>query len=308
MNFLKRILRLMPLKSTTQTPAMPKESLPTMAKTMEELENAFQLARLESLFPKIQPHVKLKLELNTLPIDNEQQSVGQSRIGGTPDLPVHAEWPKTEMGKSMSFVAQINLSEVSLYASAELLPKNGLLSFFYCADQETWGFSPKDKDRFKVIYSEDISKLQQESIPSDLEDIFIPNKVTFNEVLSVPGPEDESVSQYLENKDINSYSYLQMPSDNQMFGYPYVIQNAMELECQLVTNGLYCGDSSGYNDPKAKVLEQGVKDWVLLLQIGSEEDKTGMMWGDAGNLYYWIRKQDLENKAFDRAWMILQCY
>ncbi|KOS61357.1 hypothetical protein AN161_17280 [Lysinibacillus sp. FJAT-14222] len=32
-------------------------------------------------------------------------------------------------------------------------------------------------------------------------------------------------------------------------GYPDAIQGDMYLECQLVTNGLYCGDSTGYSNP-----------------------------------------------------------
>ena len=85
------------------------------------------------------------------------------------------------------------------------------------------------------------------------------------------------------------------------------IQSEMELECQLVSNGLYCGDPSGYNDPKAKELEKGAKDWILLLQIDSEDEKTGMMWGDVGRLYFWIKREDLKNKNFNKSWMILQC-
>jgi uncharacterized protein YwqG len=33
-----------------------------------------------------------------------------------------------------------------------------------------------------------------------------------------------------------------------------------------------------------------------------------MMWGDAGRLYFWIRKQDLAEQSFDAVWAILQCY
>ncbi len=308
MNFLRKLFGLKESQPEVHTSAKTKVQIPQRVKTTDELENAFQLAGLKNLFPKISPLVKHKLEITTQPAEEDQLTLGQSKIGGIPDIPALFEWPKTEEGKSLSFIAQINLSEVSMYNSTALLPKTGLLYFFYCADQEAWGFDPKDKDRFKVSYSEDITKLERANIPSDIEDQFTPNALTFNEVLSVPGAVDESVSAYLENKDIDAYCNIEMPSENQMFGYPQVIQNAMELECQLVTNGLYCGNASGYNDPRAKLLEEGAKDWILLLQIGSEDDKTGMMWGDVGNLYYWIRKQDLENKAFDKAWMIVQCY
>ena len=80
----------------------------------------------------------------------------------------------------------------------------------------------------------------------------------------------------------------------------------MELECQLVSNGIYCGDSVGYHSDEAKTLRSGASDWMLLLQIDTDDD-TAMMWGDVGTIYYWIRKQDLVEGAFDRTWMILQC-
>jgi hypothetical protein len=43
---------------------------------------------------------------------------------------------------------------------------------------------------------------------------------------------------------------------NKLLGYSDNIQGEMELECELVTNGLYCGDPSGYDDSRAKNLNQ----------------------------------------------------
>ena len=66
-------------------------------------------------------------------------------------------------------------------------------------------------------------------------------------------------------------------------GHPKVIQNEMQLECQLVSNGLYCGDASGYDHPTRKILETGAMDWRLLFQLDTDDDfqsgKPGMMWG-----------------------------
>ncbi len=81
----------------------------------------------------------------------------------------------------------------------------------------------------------------------------------------------------------------------------------MELECQLVTNGLYLGDLSGYGDPRRKELEPGADDWTLLFQIDSD-DNAQMMWGDGGMLYVWIRRQDLAARNFEKNWTILQCF
>lgn len=79
-----------------------------------------------------------------------------------------------------------------------------------------------------------------------------------------------------------------------------------ELECQLVTNGLYCGDETGYNNERRKALESDAVNWRILLQIDSNEE-IGMYWGDLGRIYFWIREDDLRNKEFDNVWTILQC-
>ncbi|MHC4402544.1 MAG: DUF1963 domain-containing protein [Planctomycetota bacterium] len=73
-------------------------------------------------------------------------------------------------------------------------------------------------------------------------------------------------------------------------------------------HGLYTGDETGYDDPRRKELEKGAADWQLLLQIDSDEDNAGMMWGDMGRLYFWIRRDDLKKQAFGNVWMVLQCY
>lgn len=80
----------------------------------------------------------------------------------------------------------------------------------------------------------------------------------------------------------------------------------MELECQLVTNGLYCGDSSGYKDPRAESLKAGAANWKLLLQLVSDDD-LGVMWGDSGTVYFWVEEQAASVGRFENTWLILQC-
>ena len=56
--------------------------------------------------------------------------VGATKFGGSPHLPDHINWPKTDKGNHFSFLAQINLSETTLYDTDKLLPKSGMLYFF----------------------------------------------------------------------------------------------------------------------------------------------------------------------------------
>ena len=94
---------------------------------------------------------------------------------------------------------------------------------------------------------------------------------------------------------------------HQLLGYSAPVQdNDMDLQCQLVSNGVYCGDPTGYQDPRRAELEKGRSDWILLLQIDSD-DRAGMMWGDAGLLYFWIRREDLARRDFTKVWMVSQC-
>ncbi|WP_224725403.1 DUF1963 domain-containing protein [Paenibacillus vietnamensis] len=47
--------------------------------------------------------------------------------------------------------------------------------------------------------------------------------------------------------------------------------------------------------------------WRLLLQIDSEEKKTGIMWGDVVRIYFWIHEDDLQALRFDRVICEMQC-
>lgn len=80
----------------------------------------------------------------------------------------------------------------------------------------------------------------------------------------------------------------------------------MELECQLVTNGPFCGDQTGYRDPRARELEVGAANWRLLLQFASD-DELGAMWGDSGTLYFWVEEHRSRVGDFSNAWVIQQC-
>ena len=93
---------------------------------------------------------------------------------------------------------------------------------------------------------------------------------------------------------------------HQLGGLPVLVQaTSMELQCQLVTHGLYCGDATGYEDPRAKELAPGATDWLLLFQVDSDENPD-MMWVDGGLIYFWIRRQDLVGGRFDQSWLILE--
>ncbi|MBN2590911.1 MAG: DUF1963 domain-containing protein [Sedimentisphaerales bacterium] len=255
------------------------------------------------------------MQIETFSINNKETiSSGASKIGGCPDLLNDIDWPSWK-SVSLSFLCQINLADMAGFNCAEALPKSGLLSFFYHAEQATWGFDPKDRGSWKVLYYDGpLEKLNRQSFPEDLpeEGQYEEAGIIFKETVTLPPWESKAITE-LDFTDEQKDAYIGLLEEldesgcHRMFGHPAQIQGDMQLQCQLVSNGLYCGDSSGYEDPRRAQLEKGTKDWVLLLQLDSDE-QVNMMWGDCGRLYFWVRKDDLEARDFEHVWMVIQCH
>ncbi len=298
------------LTSDAENTVAKSSTVASLLLTAEDIYQRFTEAGLEKYYEAVRPHIRPGIQLITKPFEESNFEPGQTKIGGHPDFKKGMQWPISPKGVPMSFIGQINCAEAALFDQEGLLPQSGLLLFFYDADQSVWGFGPEDKDYFKVIHIEVCADIQTVEFPESLiaESRFNANQVSFVSYLSLPNWENVLNRIDFSDKELDKYSELTAESGNQMLGHPECIQGPMELGCQLVTNGLNCGDANAYKNPKSKALEPGAKDWILLLQVDSEDEKTGMMWGDAGRLYFWIKEQDLKNKYFDNVWCILQCF
>ena len=66
----------------------------------------------------------------------DYENIGNSRIGGWPDLPKEFDYPAGYDGKLYVFIAQLNLSEVSSKIDIKNLPNSGLLYFFLISDED----------------------------------------------------------------------------------------------------------------------------------------------------------------------------
>lgn len=266
-------------------------------------ENHFDLGDVNSL---TEPAIRLQRTEEKL----------TSKIGGLPCMPNDLAWPAWN-GKPLAFLCQLDLSMLPQEYSRHPLPRTGMLYFFYDQVQSTWGFDPKDKGSWQVLYTPaNVDECVEREAPDglDTEYLYSEKFITFSIVDSFPDIQDAHIEAFqLTDEQADEYIRLRAAAfgkqpAHQLFGYPSPAQgNDMDLECQLVSNGIYCGGPSGYTGEKARVLESGRTDWILLLQLDTDED-AGMMWGDCGMLYFWITKDDLAARRFDRSWMVLQCY
>jgi uncharacterized protein YwqG len=239
-----------------------------------------------------------------------------SQLGGLPALPGSVDWPAKD-GTSLSFIAQIDLASQPRALAEQGFPSEGLLLFFYDAEQSTWGFDPNDRGSFAVTYVPDPSSAVLTNHPDDVPAHARYGPVPLASELTMMLPPWESVvveELKLTRAQLDAYQALleRLGEDEEwanrciVGGYPDQIQGDMTLECAMVSAGLFCGDGEAFKDPRRPELQRQATEWRLLLQVPSSE-ASGMMWGDAGCLYYWIRAEDLRARRFDRAWMILQC-
>jgi len=253
------------------------------------------------------------VRLSSRPLDDNRESpIGASRLGGTPDVSPGFVWPLWK-GRPLSFLAQLDLSALASYPFCSVLPQRGVLAFFYDPDQETWGFDPNDRGSWLVHFEPDPAVLRR-GVPPETATVQRTCALDTSEVETLPSVDSPAVGALeltAEERnvlwDVGEHIAEQSdaPADHQLLGLASPIQGDMQLECQLASNGVYCGDAAGYASSRARALEAGAGDWRLLMQIDSD-DNAEMMWGDCGRLYFWMTEDALRQGAFAESWMVLQ--
>lgn len=242
-----------------------------------------------------------------------QAGASRSHFGGSPRLPGDCAWP-TRAGKKLAFLARISLTEVHAAHPVDWLPSTGALLFFYDMDKQPWGFDPKDRGGWSVLLVPDLADACVLSVGQSADaSSLTQSHIGFRRIESFPSFErdviqklDLSDEEFEKYEEVTDHSYGGKPK-HQISGFPAPVQgDGMELECQLASNGLYCGDSTGYNDVRATSLAPGARDWKLLFQLDSDEE-LDVMWGDCGTIYFWVEESSARSGDFSNAWLILQC-
>ncbi len=262
--------------------------------------------QLEHIMDYLNESVRQGIRLSKKEIETYKE-ICLSRIGGDPDLPASVEWPVDLEGTSMTFLAQLRLSELTHHDVAALLPVKGILYFFVGVDEPAYGIE------HKVIYlSED--KLQEaKRYPSPevtaIEGEFTGYRLSGRSTMEIPnyGYVDYDIVEDDEH-DYDQYEELcfelnEGDSSNLavMFGYPSTQHGDCEYEAAL---HLLTGKKYDYSmDSALKQItdhfkgdsdraKQEVQDTLVLLALDSDQD-VGFCWWDAGELQFYIRKEDL---------------
>jgi|SRR5688572_1867367 len=258
----------------------------------------------------------------------EQIPLGTSKFGGSPDVPADFVWPQTPdatKSEPMEFVGQVRLADLP-GPLPEPAPQSGLLSFF-----TRWSGG-------RVFYFPEGTLLQRtpgpyapvEPAPSGLwqtlrsglkrradpRHTYRAASLKFAPALSPPDGTSSMIEE-LNLSEADSEAYIELCEEwwtsdagedavqHQMFGHAHTVQNEMELGCDFQRRG----EKERWDLPRERYIA-AARDWVLLLQVDSDDGKSGpgWMWGDGGKVYFWIHREDLATRAFDRAIAEEQCH
>lgn len=244
---------------------------------------------------------------------------GSTRLGGVPELPALAEWPEWQE-RPLACLGQVDLSEAASALRGELfgLPAAGRLACFYEGGEEAWGFAPADRGAGRVLYLAPGAATERRALPRDVplqlrelrcalvrELTIAPwESIDFDDL----GLDDTATDAYLEVESlIEQRAAAWYAAKHRFLGHPDPVQDAMQLSVQLAANGVDAGGAAGYEDPRSAELAPGARDWRLLLQVDTDEEGLGVMWGDAGTVYLWMREEDMREHAWSAVWPVFQC-
>jgi uncharacterized protein YwqG len=235
--------------------------------------------------------LKYKLEyvkINAKPLKKSQTlSLIQSKFLGKPYLPIDSEYPKDKAGKPMILLAQLNFSEIP---NIEYYPKKGILQFYISGD--SW----YDMEDYKVLFHENVEVFQTnfDFLTEDLyEDspIYCEHSLAFSIQEAFGGTEDVrfdykfngldywDFKETLTKKQIKNIEPFFDATGHKIGGYSYFTQN----------------DPRDYDD---------IEKDLLLLQIDTDDE---IMFGDSGVAHFFISKEDLINKRFEKAYFNWDC-
>lgn len=285
-----------------------------MIHSIDNIDSLIEKHDLEDIRDYIYENLKKSIRLS-IGEKEDYKVVGSSRVGGFPDVPEDFKWPCTEDNELMTFIAQLNLEEISLFDEEQLLPKGGMLYFFMGLDEPAYDIE------HKVIFIEDVQNLklmeiQESTVLDETYDRFTAYKLIGNSCLEVPNyayvdydviEDDESYFSLVEEIKDKFENYIGC-----MFGYPEGQHDDSELEAalKLIVDEKYNYSNEDedkltafFKGDTAKVKEE-IKDIKMLLEITSDS-KVGFQWWDCGDIHFFIRKEDLLNKRFDKTYLSL---
>ncbi|WCO03583.1 DUF1963 domain-containing protein [Psychroserpens ponticola] len=277
-------------------------------KLNENIEDvkAFKFDETEKIVSLLEPYIYV--------FDSKKKiKIGDSKFGGTPDLPQSLNWPKFN-NNPMVFFGQINLEHISFLHKNEYLPKEGILYFFsYFKNPENeYGAEylfQIPKTEYKVLYyAGSISDLRKTKFPKELikkyqfKQTAIEYELDFRLPCSNFGWKYQQAS-FTDNDKSTMTEFIERFDDYCMseviLGIPAPIQDDLEYDWSYA----YL-ESLDYHNEEIKEQVNILRPQFINLFSFSMYDRFDTI--GISECYFGIKKEDLKNKDFDKTIFVMQ--
>ena len=280
---------------------------------MERLKQMMTERGLGNYYERMKHLARNAIHVEPVVVPADEIPVGASKFGGIPDLPEGFVWPRLADGAPLPFLCQFDLAELAPYDRDGLLPKEGLLSFFYDVNPmpDCW----YDEEGWAVFYHVG-QELKRQRGPEDVPGYFTSARVEITATPELPFLHSDIIQ--VEKLEGDEYwdlweftDHLAATGDDstdvctKLLGHARPVQSGggLELTCERFHRRKYGSEGCRYEDPRDP---RNACRWINLLQLDSHEN-VGWIWaGGYGRVYFWIEEDDLKNCRFDRVAVIAQ--
>lgn len=236
----------------------------------------------------------LKYKLDFIKIDAKPLkpktilSFTESKFLGKPYLPIGAEYPKDIAGKPMILLAQLNFSEIP---PLENYPDKGILQFYISGDE--W----YNMEEYKILYHTEIEN-HETNFDFLTEELYEDSPVYCEHSLAFSIEEEYGGSQdFRFDFTFNGLEYYE-------FEEKLDKKQKKELEKFFAKEGHKIGGYAYFTQSDPREFGEKSKNDILLLQIDTDDE---IMFGDSGVANFFINKEDLINKNFEKAYFNWDC-
>lgn len=247
--------------------------------------------------------------------ENDTPTILNSKIGGSPYLPLGENMPKDKNGDFMPLLIQINFAELN----SDIYPKEGILEVFLDKDF-SW------PAQYEIRYYKNVSNNYETNFPNiDLSNFVIRNslKITFEKSVSYMPTSDfrfsNTIAEYIE-KIISDETLQNQIKEIAKIDYNYYLPDyknkEKDLYIDLLSNVIYdeCQTTpitlGGYADFTQQDPRTGSSSLANLTECLIKIDSEGydkLQIGDAGIISIFISKEDLESANFQKAVLDWDC-
>jgi uncharacterized protein YwqG len=267
----------------------------------------------EAVVRRMLPSIRLVPEF---PQKGEAPSVGRCRIGGVPDLPEGVEWPRlttdaigasgsvVPAGTPLSFLVQVNLAEVAFADLEQLLPRSGMLYFFFHG-------GVGDRDVAAVLFARG-ARVHRTTTPLDPPPDYLYRGFDLvpNLEWTVPLPGDLGLADHLKLGDEfqdralglwdeleDRVAAVQGYESPRTYGRGYAVHRLLGHAQFIQADGM---------GQLERLLLQVSTD-AGLSQDGYPESGIGATWHDCGRIYYLLDNESLKSHRFAETFVTVEC-